>query len=68
MYAVRAQDSSFIVAMNRQAGGMTTGAVQLLELERVNDRIVKILRKLIVIFDRNEYHGLVRHSLAGCDW
>lgn len=66
--AVWTEDSSFIVAMNRQAGGVPTGTVQLVKLEGVNGRIVKILRKPIEIFDRNEYHGLVRHSLNGCSW
>ena len=68
MDAVWTEDSSFIIAMNRQAGGMPTRTVKLLELEGINGRIVKILRKLIEIFDRNEYHGLVRHSLNGCGW
>lgn len=37
---------------------MPTGAGQPVELEAVNDRIIIILRNLIVIFDRNGYHSL----------
>ena len=59
---IRQKDSSFIVRMNRETGGASAGTGKLLELETINDGIVISLRKLIVITDRYEYHGLVRHS------
>ncbi len=40
---VRAQDASFIVGMDGEAGGMAARAGKLLELEGVNERIVIIL-------------------------
>jgi len=42
---------------------MPAGTGQPVKLEAIYDRIVIILRKLVVIFDRNEYHSLVRYSL-----
>ena len=65
---VRKKDAPRIVSMDSQAGRMSAGTFQPVKLEAVNDGIVIILRKLIVISDRNEYHGLVRHSPCGCDW
>ena len=68
MDTIRKKDAPCIVSMDRQTGRMTAGTFQLVKLEAVNNGIVKILRKLIEISDRNEYHSLVRHSLYGCDW
>ena len=48
--------------MDRETGGASAGAGKPVELETINDGIVIILRKLIVITDRYEYHGLVQHS------
>ena len=62
------ENAPFIVRMNRETGGSSAGAGKPVELELINDGIVRSLRKLIVITDRYEYHGLVRHSLNGCDW
>ena len=67
MYTIRQKDASRIVSVDGQTGRMPTGTFQLVKLDVINDRIVIILRKLVVITDRNEYHGLVRHSLNGCD-
>jgi hypothetical protein len=65
---IRKKDAPRIVSMDSQTGRMSAGTFQLVKLEAVNDGIVIILRKPIVIFDRNEYHGLVRYSPCGCDW
>ena len=66
---IRLENASFIVGMNRKTGGASAGTGKPVELETINDGIVIILRKLIVITDRYEYHGLVRHSPSGgCDW
>ncbi len=56
----RKENASFIVRMDRKTGGMAAGAGQMVKLEAVNERIVRNLRKMVVIFDRNEYHSLVR--------
>ena len=64
---IRKKDAPRIVSVDGQTGRMPTGTFQLVKLDVINDRIVIILRKLVVITDRNEYHGLVRHSLNGCD-
>ena len=60
---IRKEDAPFIVNVDGQTGRMPAGACQPVEREAVYDGIVIILRKLIVITDRNEYHSLVRHSL-----
>ena len=66
---IRLENASFIVRMNRKTGGASAGTGKPVELETIDDGIVIILRKLIVITDRYEYHGLVRHSPSGgCDW
>ena len=65
---IRKEDAPIIVSVDGQTGRMPTGTFQLVKLDVINDRIVIILRKLVVITDRNEYHGLVRHSPCGCDW
>ena len=59
---IRLENASFIVCMNRKTGGASAGTGKPVELETINDGIVRSLRKLIVITDRYEYHGLVRHS------
>ena len=59
---IRKEDRTAIVGMERKAGRMPAGAFQPVHLEGMNDRIVIILRKLIVITDRNGYHSLVRRS------
>lgn len=56
------ENPPLIVSVDRKTGGVPAGACKLVELEIVYDGIVVILRKLVVITDRNEYHGLVRHS------
>ena len=66
--AIRKKDAPRVVSVDGQTGRMSAGTFQPVKLEAVNDGIVIILRKLIVIFDRNEYHGLVRHSPGDCDW
>ena len=66
---IRLENASFIVRMNRKTGGAPAGTGKPVELELINDGIVISLRKLIVITDRYEYHGLVRCSPSrGCDW
>ena len=66
--SLRNKYPALVIRVDRQAAGMTAGACQLMELKGVYERYVIILRKPIVIFDRNKYHGLVRHSSYGCDW
>ena len=40
---------------------MATGTDEAVKLEGVNHRIIEILRKLIVFFDKNRYHSPVQH-------
>ena len=58
-----------IVTMDRQTGRMGTGTGQLVKLEIINNRIVKGLRNLIAIPDKNGYHSIVnRHRVTcGCE-
>ena len=62
MFSVREDDPPRVVTVDRKAGRMPAGASQLMKLEAVNNGFVIILRKLIVIFDRNEYHCLAWHG------
>ena len=55
---VRGKDASRIVGVHTKASGMAAGAGELVELEAIDNRIVIILRKVIVIFDKNDYHSL----------
>ena len=53
-----------VVTMNRQTGRMRTGTGQLVKLKVKNNRIIKGLRNLIAIPDKNGYHSIVnRHRL-----
>lgn len=45
-------DRAFIVTMDGQATGVTTGADQLMELEIINSFIIKILRNRVAYIDR----------------
>ena len=63
-FPLRKKHSPSVIRMKGQAGRTATGAGKLVELEAVNDRIVIILRKPVVIIDRYEYHSIVRHSLS----
>ena len=65
MGTIRKKDAPFIVGVDGQTGRMAAGACEPVEREAIYDGIVIILRKLIVITDRYEYHGLVRHSPYG---
>ena len=58
-----------VVTMDRQTGRMRTGTGKLLKLKVMNNRIVKGLRNLIAIWDKNGYHSIVnRHRLScGCE-
>ncbi len=51
--------ASLIVTMNAHAGRMTTGTRDLMKLNTVNDRIIKRLRNMVAIPDKNGYHGIV---------
>ena len=51
--------------MDGQTGGVLTGTRELVELKGEDDRIVKILRKLVVIIDLNCYHSIVLGGLIG---
>ena len=61
--------SPSIVTMDRQTGRMRTGTGQLMKLKVKNNRIVKGLRNLIAIWDKNGYHSIVnRHRFScGCE-
>ena len=58
-----------VVTMDRQTGGMRAGTGQLVKLKIINNRIVKGLRNLIAIPDKNGYHSIVnRHRFScGCE-
>ena len=62
-------DGSLVVTMNRQTGRMGTGTGQLVKRKINNNRIVKRLRNLIAIPDKNGYHSIVnRHRVTcGCE-
>ncbi len=51
--AIRKKYAPFIVSVDGQTGRMPAGACQLVERKAIYDGIVKILRKLVVITDRN---------------
>ena len=48
-----------VVTMDRQTGRMRAGTDQLVKLKIMNNRIVKGLRNLIAIWDKNGYHSIV---------
>jgi hypothetical protein len=52
--------------MDRQTGGMRTGTGQLVKLKVKNNRIIKGLRNLIAIPDKNGYHGIVNRHRFSC--
>ena len=60
--SIRKKDAPLVISMNGKTCRVPAGARKAVKGEVVYDGIVIILRKLIVITDRNEYHGLVRHS------
>ena len=55
-----------VVTMNRQTGRMRTGTGQLMKLKIMNNRIVKGLRNLIAIWDKNGYHSIVNRHRVTC--
>ena len=55
-----------VVTMDRQTGRMRTGTGQLVKLKIINNRIVKGLRNLIAIPDKNGYHGIVNRHRVTC--
>lgn len=56
--------SSPVVTMDRKTGRMRAGTGQLVKLNIRNNRIIKGLRNLIAIPDKNGYHSIVnRHRL-----
>ena len=48
-----------VVTMYGKAGGMPTGTGQLMELDLINNRIIKGLRNMIAILSKNGYHSIV---------
>ena len=55
---------ALVVAMDRQAGRMRTGTGQPVKRKVKNNRIIKGLRNLIAIWDKNGYHSIVnRHRV-----
>ena len=55
-----------VVTMDRQTGRMRTGTGQLMKLKVKNNRIIKELRNLIAISDKNGYHGIVSKHRITC--
>ena len=55
-----------VVTMDRQTGRMRTGTGKLLKLKIMNNRIVKGLRNLIAIWDKNGYHSIVNRHRVTC--
>lgn len=62
-------DGSLVVTMDRKTGRMRAGTGQLVKRKIINNRIVKGLRNLIAIWDKNGYHSIVnRHRVTcGCE-
>lgn len=62
-------DGSVVVTMDRQTGRMRAGTGQLVKLNFINNRIIKGLRDLVAISDKNGYHSIVnRHrNTCGCE-
>ena len=48
-----------VVTMYRETGRVAAGTGQLMELKVINNRIIKGLRNLIAIPDKNGYHSIV---------
>lgn len=55
---VRRFEMTGVVTMDGQAAGMTAGAGQTVELERLNKRIIKIWSNRVVFIDEKGYHNL----------
>ena len=56
-FAIVGTDPAGIISVFCKAPRMTTGTDEPVELEGLNHPIIEILRKLIVIFDKNRYHS-----------
>ena len=59
-------DSSLVVTMDRKTGRMRAGTGQLVKRKIINNRIVKGLRNLIAIPDKNGYHSIVNRHRVTC--
>ena len=59
-------DGSLVVTMDRQTGRMRAGTGQLVKRKIINNRIVKGLRNLIAIWDKNGYHSIVNRHRVTC--
>lgn len=57
-----------VVAMNGQTGRMGTGTGELVKGEAQNNRIIKRLRNLVAISDKNGYHSLVSRHRFFCGY
>lgn len=57
-----------IIAMNRKAAGMTTGAGKSVKLQSCNKIIIKSLSNGIEIFDKYGYHSLAVHRRTYGVW
>lgn len=57
---------TFVVAVNREAGGVAAGTDELMELEVIDNGIIKGLRNLIAIWDKNGYHSIVNGHGETC--
>ena len=55
----REKDAPLVISMDGQTGEVPAGTRKAVKLEAVYNGIIIILRKLVVITDRYEYHGLV---------
>ena len=59
-------DGSLVVTMDRKTGRMRAGTGQLVKRKIINNRIVKRLRNLIAIPDKNGYHSIVNRHRVTC--
>lgn len=55
-----------VITMDRQTGRMRAGTGQLVKLKIINNRIIKGLRNLIAIPDKNGYHSIVNRHRNTC--
>ena len=55
-----------VVTMDRQTGRMRAGTGQLVKRKIINNRIIKGLRNLIAIPDKNGYHSIVNRHRVTC--
>lgn len=53
-----------VITVDGKASMMAAGTFQLVELEVVNDRLIKIFGNIVAIFDVDGYHNIIHRSLS----